>query len=153
MLNYPLLILPNPEYSAIYTELRELRKEAGPRAVLKLIIETSQLDRHQIIAACTLAHSAGFNFVKTSTGFKGHGAKVEDVRLMRTIVDLLDQREGKGRMTMVKASGGIRTWADALTMVTAGATRIGASSGIAIVKEAQDGDRHMKGDVEHSSGY
>ena len=54
---------------------------------------------------------------------------------------------------MVKASGGIRTWADALAMVTAGATRIGASSGVAIVKEAQGNHAIAKGDAERSNGY
>ncbi|KAI9667391.1 MAG: hypothetical protein M1821_000206 [Bathelium mastoideum] len=153
VLNYPLLVPPSPAYSAIYTELRELREEAGPEGVLKLIIETSQLDRHKIIAACTLAHSAGFNFVKTSTGFMGHGARAEDVQLMKNVVDFLDERESKGRMTMVKASGGIRTWADALAMVKAGAKRIGASSGIAIVKEAHSKTASVKGDADGSGGY
>ncbi|KAF2232934.1 deoxyribose-phosphate aldolase [Viridothelium virens] len=153
VLNYPLLLSDVPQYSSAYSELRELREEAGSRAVLKLIIETSQLDRHQIIAACALAHAAEFNFVKTSTGFKGHGATTEDVRLMRSVVGFLDQREAKGRVTTVKASGGIRTWEDALAMVTAGATRIGASSGVAIVKEAQGKTARVKDLTDRSGGY
>ncbi|KAI9689274.1 MAG: hypothetical protein M1820_010185 [Bogoriella megaspora] len=153
VLNYPLLLSSSPQYSAVYFELQELRKAAGVKATLKLIIETSQLERSQIIAACTLAHAAGFDFVKTSTGFKGHGAKVEDVRLMKRVVGFLDQREGKGRKTQVKASGGVKTWADSLAMIRAGATRIGASSGMAIVKEARSGNLSEKGNANSSGGY
>ncbi|KAL9094042.1 MAG: hypothetical protein Q9165_003712 [Trypethelium subeluteriae] len=153
VLNYPLLLSPVPQYSSAYSELRELRKEAGSRAALKLIIETSQLDTDQIMAACTLAHAAEFDFVKTSTGFNGHGATVEDVRLMRSVVSFLDQQEAKGRVTMVKASGGIRTWEDTRAMVTAGVTRIGASSGVAIVKEAQGKSASGKDSADHPGGY
>jgi deoxyribose-phosphate aldolase len=89
-----------------------------------VIIETAKLNNVEKIAACTLAKAAGAAFVKTSTGFGGGGATVEDVALMRQVVG-----PGMG----VKASGGIRTRADALKMVKAGANRIGASAGIAIV--------------------
>ncbi|MBW4095803.1 MAG: 2-deoxyribose-5-phosphate aldolase, partial [Acidobacteria bacterium] len=76
------------------------------------------------VLACTAAVTAGADFVKTSTGFNGGGATVEDVKLMRATV---------GPDIGVKASGGVRSLADAQAMIDAGATRIGASSGIAIV--------------------
>ncbi|MFW0773663.1 deoxyribose-phosphate aldolase [Paenarthrobacter nitroguajacolicus] len=97
-------------------------------AILKVIIETSMLTDEQKIIACEAAVEAGADFVKTSTGFNGGGATVEDVALMRKTV---------GPDLGVKASGGVRSLADAQAMIAAGATRIGASSGIAIVKGEQ----------------
>ncbi|MEZ2389749.1 deoxyribose-phosphate aldolase [bacterium RCC_150] len=94
-------------------------------AILKVIIETSLLNDEQKVLACQAAVEAGADFVKTSTGFNGGGATVEDVALMRKAV---------GPDLGVKASGGVRSLADAQAMIAAGATRIGASSGIAIVK-------------------
>lgn len=96
----------------------------GPGALVKVIIETSMLtDDHKRIAS-RLAVDAGADFVKTSTGFGGGGATVDDVALLRAVV---------GDAAGVKASGGVRTTQDALDMIGAGATRIGASAGIAIV--------------------
>jgi deoxyribose-phosphate aldolase len=97
-------------------------------AILKVIIETSLLTDSQKILACEAAVEAGADFVKTSTGFNGGGATVEDIALMRRTVG-----PGLG----VKASGGVRSLEDAQAMIAAGATRIGASSGIAIVKGEQ----------------
>jgi deoxyribose-phosphate aldolase len=97
-------------------------------AILKVIIETSMLTDEQKVIACEAAVAAGADFVKTSTGFNGGGATVEDVALMRNTV---------GPNLGVKASGGVRSLADAQAMIAAGATRIGASSGIAIVKGEQ----------------
>ncbi|NWL14124.1 deoxyribose-phosphate aldolase [Paenarthrobacter nitroguajacolicus] len=97
-------------------------------AILKVIIETSMLTDEQKVIACEAAVEAGADFVKTSTGFNGGGASVEDVALMRKTV---------GPELGVKASGGVRSLADAQAMIAAGATRIGASSGIAIVKGEQ----------------
>ncbi|CAM3161042.1 Deoxyribose-phosphate aldolase 1 [Arthrobacter ulcerisalmonis] len=97
-------------------------------AILKVIIETSLLSDSQKILACEAAVAAGADFVKTSTGFNGGGATAEDVALMRRTV---------GPSLGVKASGGVRSLADAQAMIAAGATRIGASSGIAIVKGEQ----------------
>lgn len=96
--------------------------------VLKVILETCLLDDAQKEAACRIAQQAGADFVKTSTGFSTGGARIEDVRLMRAAV---------GAALGVKASGGIRDAKTALAMVEAGASRIGASSGVAIVS----GDR------------
>ncbi|GAA3701293.1 deoxyribose-phosphate aldolase [Zhihengliuella alba] len=97
-------------------------------AILKVIIETAMLDDEQKVLACRAAVAAGADFVKTSTGFGGGGATVEDVRLMRRTV---------GPEIGVKASGGVRSLADAEAMIAAGATRLGASSGVAIVEGAE----------------
>ena len=93
-------------------------------AVTKLIIECCYLTDEEKVAACKMAKSAGFDFVKTSTGFGSGGATVADVKLMRKTV---------GKKMGVKAAGGIRTKADALAMIAAGATRLGCSAGVAIV--------------------
>ena len=95
-------------------------------AVVKVIIETVLLTRNEIVAACVIAQDAGTDFVKTSTGFGGGGATVEDVALMRSVV---------GPRLGVKASGGIRTSDDALAVIGAGADRIGTSSGVRIVEQ------------------
>jgi deoxyribose-phosphate aldolase len=96
-------------------------------ALVKVILETSLLTREEKIAACLLSKEAGADFVKTSTGFGGGGATVEDVALMRRVV---------GPEMGVKASGGVRDYEDARKMVEAGATRIGASAGVKIVQGA-----------------
>jgi deoxyribose-phosphate aldolase len=93
-------------------------------AVVKAIIETSVLNEEQKISACEIVSDAGADFIKTSTGFAGGGATIEDIRLLRSHVDSNIQ---------VKASGGIRTFEQALAMIQAGATRIGTSSGVAMV--------------------
>lgn len=93
-------------------------------AKVKVILETEFLNRQQIREACLIAREAGADFVKTSTGFFGSGATVDNVRLMRETV---------GPRFGVKASGGIRDYATARAMLDAGANRLGASSGVAIV--------------------
>jgi len=95
-------------------------------ALVKVIIETCLLTRDEKILASLITKECGAEFVKTSTGLSTGGATVEDVALMRNIV---------GSDMGVKAAGGIRTRADALAMVSAGATRIGTSSGIRIIQE------------------
>jgi deoxyribose-phosphate aldolase len=95
-------------------------------ALVKVILETSLLSLEEKILSCELSLAAGADFVKTSTGFVGGGATVEDIALMRGVV---------GDRARVKASGGIRDAAAANAMLDAGADRIGTSSGIAIVKE------------------
>lgn len=97
----------------------------GAGALVKVIIETSLLNNEEKVLACLLAKEAGADFVKTSTGFSGGGATVDDISLMRKTV---------GPSLGVKASGGIRTREDAEKMVAAGATRIGASAGVKIVQ-------------------
>ncbi|KAF2400451.1 deoxyribose-phosphate aldolase [Trichodelitschia bisporula] len=131
--------LQEGEYAAVYAELAAVR--AGCSGVLKLILETSRLSAHEIIAATVLATTAGWEFVKTSTGFHGPGARVEDVRVMRRVGQWMVKwmgEEGFSRgVLQVKASGGIKTVGDARAMVEAGATRIGASAGVGILKEAK----------------
>ncbi|KAK5012781.1 putative deoxyribose-phosphate aldolase [Cryomyces antarcticus] len=131
VLNYE--VLRSGDYSSTYNELGSLRALAPHPTILKLILETSQLDRGQIVAACCIAAEARFDFVKTSTGFRGHGATEEHVRLMRSIVEKVSPEYGIG----VKASGEVRTCEDAVKMMKAGATRIGTSAGVWIVKEAR----------------
>lgn len=97
-------------------------------AILKVIIETSLLEDDAKVLACEAAVEAGADFVKTSTGFAGGGATVADIELMRRTV---------GSELGVKASGGVRSLADAQAMIEAGATRLGASSGVAIVEGEQ----------------
>jgi deoxyribose-phosphate aldolase len=107
--------------------LRELRDvvEAADEWPVKVILETCLLTREEKIRACQLVVESGARFVKTSTGFSTGGATVEDVKLMRETV---------GPKFGVKASGGIRDTKTALAMIEAGATRLGTSAGVAIVK-------------------
>ena len=104
-----------------------MRAVHNHRALCKVIIETSYLTDEEKVLVCEFAALAGADFVKTSTGFSGSGATVEDVALMRRTV---------GPRVGVKASGGVRTYDDAIAMIRAGANRIGASSGVKIVEEA-----------------
>ena len=97
-------------------------------ALVKVIIEAALLTDEEKVAACLLAVAAGADYVKTSTGFGPGGATAADVALMRRVV---------GPAVGVKAAGGIKTYADARAMIAAGASRIGASAGIAIVEEAR----------------
>ena len=101
-----------------------VKKASGGSGIVKVIIETCLLTDKEKVAACKCAEEAGAAFVKTSTGFSTGGATAEDVALMKKTV---------GDRLMVKASGGIRTHTDALKMIEAGADRIGASSGIALL--------------------
>ncbi|MDG2947938.1 deoxyribose-phosphate aldolase [Bisgaard Taxon 10/6] len=114
------------QFDALEAEIRAVRS-ACPDKVLKVILETAVLDDETIIAACRAAEAAGADFVKTSTGFHpAGGATVHAVKLMADTVG--------GRLG-VKASGGIRTGADALAMIEAGATRLGLSATAKIVEE------------------
>ncbi|MGF2942071.1 deoxyribose-phosphate aldolase [Enterococcus xiangfangensis] len=97
---------------------------AKDKALVKVIIETALLTNEEKVRACKLSKAAGADFVKTSTGFSTGGAKVEDVRLMRETV---------GSEMGVKASGGIHNAKEAEAMIEAGATRLGVSSGVAIM--------------------
>lgn len=97
-------------------------------AILKVILETGLLTQEEKERACRLCVEAKADFVKTSTGFGNGGATVDDIRLMSGAV----KNAGLG----VKASGGVRTYADACAMIAAGATRIGTSNGVSILKEA-----------------
>jgi deoxyribose-phosphate aldolase len=124
--------LKSRNYAVVFQEISEIAKECAtsePRVVLKVIIETALLTRSEIIAASFLVAEAGGDFVKTCTGFSGGKATPEDVRLMKKTVAY---KNGK---VQVKASGGIRTYADMLALIKAGADRIGASAGVAIMRE------------------
>lgn len=109
---------------AVQADIAAVVQATPKEVVTKVILETSMLSDEQKLRGCELAKAAGADFVKTSTGFGGGGATAEDIRLMRETV---------GPDMGVKASGGVRTREDALAMIDAGATRIGASAGIAIV--------------------
>lgn len=111
-------------HRAVASELRAVR-EAAPDATLKLILETCFLEEAEKTTACQLALEAGWDFLKTSTGFGRGGATLEDVRLMK--------RLAAGRM-QVKASGGIRDLEAALAFIDAGADRLGTSSGLALME-------------------
>jgi deoxyribose-phosphate aldolase len=111
--------------------LRELCDvvDAADEHTVKVILETCLLTDEQKIRACRMVVESGAHFVKTSTGFSTGGATVADVKLMRATV---------GPDFGVKASGGIRDLKAALTMIDAGATRLGTSAGVAIVKGLDD---------------
>ncbi len=109
----------------VLADIRAVR-QAVPGKILKVIIETALLSNDEKVTACQLAAQAGADFVKTSTGFNGGGATAADVALMR-------QHIPAGMH--VKASGGVRTRADAQAMIAAGAERIGTSGGVKIVED------------------
>ncbi|WP_415874111.1 deoxyribose-phosphate aldolase [Domibacillus aminovorans] len=116
--------LKDGDYDAVEKDIRAVVASAQGKALVKVIIETSLLTDKEKKKACELAVSAGADYVKTSTGFSAGGATEADVTLMRQTV---------GPKIGVKASGGVRSQQDAMTMIKAGATRIGASSSISIV--------------------
>lgn len=116
--------LKNHDDDLVLDDIAKVKQAIGKKT-LKVIIETCLLTDEQKARACRLAKTAGADFVKTSTGFSTGGAKETDIRLMRKTV---------GPELGVKASGGIHTYTEAMAMIKAGATRIGASSGIAIVE-------------------
>lgn len=118
--------LKDGRHDAVRADIAVVRG-ACPGATLKAIIETCLLDDAQKETACRIAAEAGADFVKTSTGYGRGGATLADVALMRRVV---------GSALGVKASGGIRDAATAMAMVEAGASRIGTSSGVAIVATA-----------------
>ncbi|MBQ8032901.1 MAG: deoxyribose-phosphate aldolase [Elusimicrobiaceae bacterium] len=116
--------LKSGDTATVLKDIRAVRK-ACPGKILKVILETCELTDPEKVTACQLAAKAGADFVKTSTGFSSGGATVEDVALLRKSIPAQMQ---------VKASGGVRTWADFKKMTSAGATRIGTSGGVRIVE-------------------
>jgi deoxyribose-phosphate aldolase len=106
-------------------DMAAIRKACGGTALLKVIIETCLLTTEEIVKACEIAKNTGLDFVKTSTGFSTAGATPEHIALMRKTV---------GPVMGVKAAGGVRTFADAVNMINAGATRLGTSGGVGIIK-------------------
>ncbi|MCM3572188.1 MULTISPECIES: deoxyribose-phosphate aldolase [Mesobacillus] len=116
--------LKDKQYDLVEKDIKAVVDAAKGKALTKVIIETCLLNDEEKEIACKLSVKAGADFVKTSTGFSTGGATVEDIALMRKTV---------GPDVGVKASGGVRSLEDAQNMIEAGATRIGASSGVAIV--------------------
>ncbi|SES64381.1 deoxyribose-phosphate aldolase [Natronincola peptidivorans] len=117
----------NEDY--LFKDIRAVVEAASDNALVKVIIETALLSEEEKITACKIAKAAGAHYVKTSTGFSTGGATVEDIKLMRKIV---------GPEIGVKASGGIRDFQKAKAMIEAGATRLGASASVSIVKGLEE---------------
>lgn len=122
-------LVKSERYAAVLDDIWRVADAAHQGgAILKVILEMTLLNRFEKILGCLLCQEAGADFVKTSTGFFSGGATAADVSLMRRVV-------GPVSRMGVKAAGGIRTLADARTMLDAGANRIGASASVAIMKE------------------
>lgn len=132
------VLLRKKHYSEVYADIAAVRNVAPRPIILKVILETSQLSPREIIEGCKIVEVAGADYVKTSTGFNGQGATQENVRLMKSVV---------GDHLKVKASGGVKTVNDSVTMMEAGAERIGTSSGVSIMEEAK-GISHAAGSEE-----
>ena len=117
--------LKSKNYKYIHDEINAVKNEIGEK-ILKVIIETSLLNTEEKIIASTIVKAAGADFVKTSTGFSQGGATKEDVELIKKVV---------GENFGIKASGGIRTFEQAVELIKSGANRIGTSSSVKIVEE------------------
>lgn len=123
--------LKDKDYKYVYNEIKKI-KEAICDNVLKVIIEACLLTDEEKTISCQIIMKAGADFVKTSTGMSTGGATVEDVKLFKEVV---------GDNTLIKAAGGVRTYEDAISMIEAGANRIGTSGGVKIV----NGETHTDG--------
>lgn len=119
--------LKNKDYEYIKEEIETVRDSIGGK-ILKVIIETCYLTQEEIVKMTEICNDTFVNFIKTSTGFGSVGVKVEHI-------DIINQY--KGEVLEIKASGGIKTRKDMLEMIEAGATRIGTSSGVEIMKEEE----------------
>ena len=115
--------LKDKNYDLVYNDIKAVVDAANKEALVKVIIETCYLTDEEKAIACELSVKAGADYVKTSTGFGTGGSTPEDIKLMRDVV---------GANIGVKASGGVRTTEDAIKVIDAGASRIGASSSISI---------------------
>ncbi len=124
VMNVSRFIAGDHEY--IRKETAAIKALCGENVVVKLIIETACLDASQIATAASFGVEAGVDFIKTSTGYSSRGATVEDVQLIKSAVK---DRAG------IKAAGGIRTRAQAESLVSAGATRLGCSTSVQLVRE------------------
>ncbi len=117
--------LKDKNYQFVFDDLKSIADLSKKHlCISKVILETCLLNNEEKVIACLLAKEAGLNFVKTSTGFSQSGATVHDVSLMKFVV---------GEKMQVKASGGIRSYEDAIAMINAGAKRLGASAGVKII--------------------
>ena len=124
--------LKSGDVDVVETDIRAVVDKAAGHALVKVILETCLLNDDEKVEACMAARAAGADYVKTSTGFNKSGATIEDVMLMRRIV---------GGEMGVKASGGIRDEETVRKMIDAGASRIGASASVAIVRGASNGKK------------
>lgn len=123
--------LKDKDYEYVYNEIKKIKVAIGDN-VLKVIIEACLLTDEEKAIACQIIMKAGADFVKTSTGMSSGGATVEDIKLFKEVV---------GDTTLIKAAGGVRTYEDAISMIEAGANRIGTSGGVKIV----NGETHTDG--------
>lgn len=121
------------DWRAVEADIASVVKASGVAGV-KVILETGLLSQDEIVGACKASEAAGAAFVKTATGFLGRGATIEDIRLMRATCS---------SSVKIKASGGVKTFAQAAELIAAGADRLGTSSGIFLVS----------GDGAASAGY
>jgi len=122
--------LKSKEYEKVKTDIAILSSTCRG-VVLKVILETALLEKDEIKLVCEMAKEIGVDFVKTSTGFSTRGATIEDIKIMKEVV---------GNSVKIKASGGIRDYDKAMSMIDAGASRLGVSAGIAIVNGAKSSD-------------
>ncbi|MBN1398644.1 MAG: deoxyribose-phosphate aldolase [Bacteroidetes bacterium] len=119
-------MLKSGEYDYVEHDIAAVAETAHRmNAIIKVIIETGLLNKDEIIKACVLVKHAGADFIKTCTGFSRGAAKAADVALMRKVI---------GPELGIKASGGVRSKKKALMLIASGATRIGTSSGVKIIK-------------------
>jgi len=117
--------LKDKDYEYVYNDIKSIADLSKKHlCTSKVILETCLLSDEEKVIVCLLSKEAGVKFVKTSTGFSKSGATVHDVALMKFVV---------GEKLQVKASGGIRSYEDAIAMINAGATRLGASAGVKII--------------------
>jgi deoxyribose-phosphate aldolase len=122
--------LKSKDYRVVYEDIAAVVRAAhAGNALVKVIIEAALLNDEEKVIASQLSKAAGAEYVKTSTGFGPGGATAQDIALMRKVV---------GPVMGIKAAGGVRNYGDAQAMIAAGATRIGASAGVQIVKEASN---------------
>ncbi|AVP49035.1 deoxyribose-phosphate aldolase [Williamsoniiplasma luminosum] len=124
--------MKDQNYELVLNDIKAVR-QASTGHVLKVILETCLLSDAEIIKACQLSVEAGADFVKTSTGFSTDGANIHVVSLMKKTV---------GDAAKVKASGGVRTYQDAIEMIKAGADRLGTSGGVAIVNGQENTEKY-----------
>lgn len=112
--------------NAVYKDIRAIVDAMKDKAIVKVILETCLLTDEEKVRACKLCVKAEADFVKTSTGFSKGGATVEDIVLIKKAV---------GENILIKASGGVRSYKDAIKMIAAGAARIGTSNGVEIISQ------------------
>lgn len=122
------------DYKYVESEIKSIVKASG-KAMVKIIIETGFLTQQEVKTACSAVLDSGADYVKTSTGLGPRGASVDDIKLMKKCV---------GTRLGIKASGGIRNLETAISMIKAGATRIGTSSGLVILEEFNEANKVSK---------